>query len=69
MTDKEKSDCMWQFMTEIEIDQKYLQWMSSLGKAPKEWINLLPKAIIGSKGKDYGRLIVINKEANETKHK
>ena len=55
---KQEVACMKQFMKEIKIYDKYLQWMSALGKAPKEWVNLLPEAINGSKGKDYGRLIV-----------
>ena len=62
MTHKKEAGCMKQFMEEIEIHDKYLQWMSALGKAPKEWVNLLPEAIKVSDGKDYGRLIV-NKEA------
>ena len=58
MTDEEAVACMKQFMEELQIYDKYQQWMSCLGKVPKEWINLLPEAIKVSDGKDYGRLII-----------
>ena len=50
--------CMRQFLEELQIYDKYQQWMSCLGKVPKEWVNLLPEAIKVSDGKDYGRLII-----------
>ena len=64
---KQSSACMKQFLEELQIYDKYQQWMSCLGKVPKEWINLLPKAIKVREGRDYGRLIVLDKALTNKK--
>jgi len=52
--------CVWEFMKDIKIDEQYLQYMASHGKAPKEWVGQLPKMILTDKGylikeKDNGK--------------